>query len=96
MFDFGENGEDREPKALSALANDEQEYIRALYLDHYPALQSYACRLGFREDTAEDWLQETFLVAIRRVETLHCCKSPRAYLIRILRNVIGYHLRSAK
>ncbi len=81
---------------LPSLAGTEREFIQTLYLDHYPALQSYVFSLGFPEDTAEDWLQETFLVAIRRIDILQGCSSPRAYLIRILRNVIGYHLRSLK
>ena len=83
-------------KDLSALGGEERAFIQALYLDHYPALQSYICRLGFPEDAAEDWLQETFLTAIRRIEMLHLCQNPRAYLVQILRNVIGYHLRRAK
>ncbi len=83
-------------EGLPPLEDREREYIRALYLDHYPALRSYACSLGFTEDAAEDWLQETFLVAMRRIEALRACKLPRAYLIRVLRNVIGYHLRSMK
>ena len=78
------------------LEDREREYIRALYLDHYQALRSYVCNLRFTEDAAEDWLQETFLIAMRRVEALRACRSPRAYLIQILRNVIGYHLRSMK
>ena len=78
------------------LEDREREYIRALYLDHYPALRSYAFSLGFTGDSAEDWLQETFVAAMLRIDALRTCKSPRAYLIRILRNVIGYHLRSMK
>ncbi len=93
MFMFIPSGEGRSREELSALAGDERKYIQALYLDHYPALRSYVCSLGFPEDTAEDWLQETFLAAIRRIDVLHGCLSPRAYLLRILRNVIGYHLR---
>ncbi len=83
-------------EGLPPLEDGEREYIRALYLEHYPALRSYVCSLRFTEDAAEDWLQETFLIAMRRVEALRACRSPRAYLIQILRNVIGYHLRSMK
>ncbi len=78
------------------LGEAEREYLHALYRDHYPALRSYAASLGFRGETAEDLLQETYLAAIRRISVLQECENPRAYLIRILRNVIGYHLRSIK
>ena len=46
--------------------------------------------------TPDDLLQETCLTAIRRVSVLRECDTPRAYLMRILRNVIGYQLRSMK
>ena len=95
-MDSENTGEDRVSEALPTLVLSQRDYIQALYLEHYAALESYVLGLGFSEDAAEDWLQETFLVAIRRIETLQICKSPRAYLIRILRNVIGYHLRSLK
>ena len=81
---------------LLRLGKAEREYIHALYLEHSPVLRRCAARLGFPEDTADDLLQETFLTAIRRVDALRECQNPRAYLFRILRNVIGYRLRSAK
>lgn len=96
MRDSGDAGKAWDHGDLPAQAVSDREFIQALYLDHYHALQGYAFGLGFPEDAAEDWLQETFLVAIQRIEILRICKSPRAYLIQILRNVIGYHLRSAK
>ncbi len=83
-------------EGLPPLEDEEREYIRALYLDHYQALRSYVCNLRFTEDAAEDWLQETFLIAMRRIEALRACNNPRAYLMQVLRNVIGYHLRSMK
>lgn len=84
---------DQEPLRLESA---EREYIRALYTEHYRALRGYAGAMGFRGDAAEDLLQETFLTAIRRVEALRRCRNPRAYLMQILRNVIGYRLRSMK
>ena len=78
------------------LEKAEREFVHALYLNHYPALRGYAAVLGFRGEAAEDLLQETFLTAIRRVSVLRECDNPRAYLMQILRNVIGYQLRSMK
>ena len=83
----------KEPLRLEAA---EREFIHALYRDHYPALRGYAAALGFRGDAAEDLLQETFLAAIRRIAALQACDNTRAYLMQILRNVIGYRLRSMK
>lgn len=84
------------PSELRRLEAAEREYIRTLYLDHYPAMQRYAYHLGFYGEAVDDWLQETFLVAIRRIDLLKECKNPGAYLMRILRNVIGNALRSMK
>ena len=96
MFISANAGEDRKRETLRTLDAGEREFVQALYREHYPALQSYACRLGFRGEAVEDWLQETFLIAIRRVEELGKAFNPRAYLIQILRNVIGNELRSMK
>ena len=86
---------DRENQPLR-LGTAEREFIRALFLEHSRALRGYAASLGFPGDAGEDLLQETFLIAIRRVDTLRACEAPNAYLLRILRNVIGYRLRSMK
>ena len=78
------------------LGKAEREYFHTLYLEHSRTLRRCAWKLGFRGETAEDLLQDTFLAAMRRVDVLRACRNPRAYLLRILRNVIGYRLRSAK
>ena len=81
---------------LLRLEKAEREYIHALFLAHSRDLRNYAVSLGFRGDTPEELVQETFLTAIRRIDALRDCASPKAYLIQILRNVIGYRLRSMK
>ena len=86
-----QNTEDRRQ-----LETAEQAYIHRLCLDHYPALRRYAWSLGFRGEAVDDWLQETFLVAIRRIDVLKAQENPGAYLVRILRNVIGHELRRMK
>lgn len=86
----------RGPSGPFRLEKAEREFIHALYLEYYPALRSYAAVMGFRGDGAEDLLQDTFLAAIRRISVLRACENPRAYLIQILRNMIGYRLRSLK
>ena len=92
MRDTRDTGE----KSPLRLEKAEREYIHALYLEHAPALRRCVRGLGFPGETAEDLLQDTFLAAMGRVEVLRDCQNPRAYLFAILRNVIGYRLRSAK
>ncbi len=86
----------RDGESPLRLGKAEREHIHALYLAHSPALTSYARSLGFSRDAAEDLLQETFLAAVRRIDALRSCAYPRAYLMQILRNVVGYRLRSMK
>ena len=82
--------------SLRQLEGEEREYLHALCRDHYPALRKYAYHLGFRGEAVDDWLQETFLVAIRRIDDLRKSANPRSFLIQVLRNVIGHELRSMK
>ena len=89
-------GSDTRDQGLLRLEEAEREYVHALYLAHARALRGYAVRLGFPGEAADDLLQETFLAAIRRVDALKQCREPRAYLLQILRNVIGSRLRSRK
>ena len=96
MFITADAGDDRDRSGLPALEGAERQYIQELYLNHYPALRRAAWNLGFRGDVVEDWLQETFLVAIRRIDALKDHENPGAYLTQILRNVIGHQLRSMK
>lgn len=89
-----ENGrEQQDGEKLRRLESAEREYLHALCLEHYPALRRYVYHLGFRGEAADDWLQETFLVAIRRIDVLKTHENPGAYLVQILRNVIGHALR---
>ncbi len=78
------------------LETEEQAYFHELYQSHYRALISYACQLGFSRETAEDDVQDAFLVAIRHIGDIRRCVSPRAYLQQILKNVIGSRLRSLR
>ena len=78
------------------LNDEEREFLHTLYERHHQALVSYAFSLGFRKEIMEEYVQDTFLVALRRVDVLRSCASPRAYLLAVLKNVIGYRLRSMK
>lgn len=87
---------DMRVKSLLRLGKAEQEFIHALYLEHSRKLRRCAVKLGFRGETADDILQDTYLAAMRRVDALRACQNPRAYLFQILRNIIGDRIRSAK
>ena len=89
-------GKNKAQRLPLRLENAEREYIHTLFLLHSRDLRNYAASLGFRGDAGEDLVQETFLIAIRRIEDLRSCENPKAYLVQILRNVIGYRLRSMK
>ena len=72
---------------------EEQLFVQELYSSHFKALLMRARRLGFSNEVAEDYVQETFLIAIKRIDDVRACRNPRAYLTKILKNVIGYNLR---
>ena len=72
---------------------EEQLFVHELYNSHFKALLNRARRLGFVDEIAEDYVQETFLIAIKRIDDVKTCRNPRAYLTKILKNVIGYNLR---
>lgn len=78
------------------LNKEEQAFIQELYRSHFKVLQNCARRLGFSDEVAEDYVQETFLIAMNRVEIVRNCKNPLAYLIKVLKNTIGYNLRCAQ
>ena len=53
-------------------------------------------RLGFEREAAEDCVQDAFAVAIRRINDIRNAKNPGMYLNQVLKNVIGYQLRSLR
>lgn len=78
------------------LITEEQEFLQELYQRHYRALFDYAYRLGVGREAAEDYAQDAFLVAVRHIEDIKNNKNPRKYLNQVLKNVIGYRLRSLR
>lgn len=94
MFITADTGDDKNTGELRQLESAEQEYIHTLCITYYPTLKKWTGTLGFYGEVVDDWLQETFLVAIQRIGTLRKCKNPGAYLTQILRNVIGHQLRN--
>ncbi len=78
------------------LMEEERNFLRGLYQNHYRALFDYACHLGIGREAAEDYVQDAFMTAIRHIGELRQAKNPRRYLNQALKNVIGYRLRSIR
>lgn len=67
----------------------QEEFFTALYKEMYPSLYKIALSAIHNEDVAQDLVQESFLIASRRLDNLLSCPSPKGWLIKTLRNVIG-------
>ena len=78
------------------LMEEERNFLRGLYQNHYRALFDYACHLGIGREAAEDYVQDAFAAAIRHIEDIKTSSSPGRYLKQALKNVIGYRLRSMR
>ena len=78
------------------LNSADQAFIQELYYSNSKLLSICAQRMGFRAEVAEDYVQEVFLIAMKRIDVIKSCKNPQAYLIKVLKNVVGYNLRCAQ
>ena len=59
-----------------------------LYIKHYNYLVRFALKFA-KNDLAEDLVQETFLIAQKRLDRVLSSKNPTGWLINTLKNVIG-------
>ena len=62
--------------------------LRQLYIENYAHLIRTA-RSFVNADLAEDLVQETFLIAQKRLDRVVNSPNPTAWLVKTLRNVIG-------
>ena len=62
--------------------------LHQLYVEHYSCLFRFA-RSYVNQDLAEDLVQETFLIAQKRIDRVISSENPKGWLINTLRNVIG-------
>ena len=81
----------------AVLAGDATAW-RAWYDEHFPRLAAYVSwRCGGLADLADDVLQETWLIAVRRLRTFDPARSPFAsWLSGIAANVVRNALRSRR
>lgn len=69
--------------------------FRSMYREHYGFVWGAARRLGVQDHQREDVVQETFIVAYRRLDTFDG-RSPRAWLYSITRRIASNHRRSER
>ena len=62
--------------------------LHQLYVEHYSYLYRFARRF-VNPDLAEDLVQETFLIAQKRLDRVTSSENPTGWLINTLKNVIG-------
>ncbi len=67
--------------------------ITSLFNDYASYLVDYAQNYCCSPDVAEDLVQETFIVALKKAETLYFAPSQRGWLIRTLRNLAANYQR---
>ena len=65
-----------------------EDQLRQLYIKHYGYLIRFA-RSFVKNDLAEDLVQETFLIAQKRLDRVLSSENPTGWLINTLKNVIG-------
>lgn len=65
------------------------QYLESLFREHYGAMEAYAYRFFHNRDIAQDVVQETFLIAQAKLDTLLISPEPRGWLFNTLKNVMG-------
>ena len=68
---------------------EQQAFFDELYLKMYSDLYKLAYAAFRSPDIAQDIVQETFLVAYKKLEDLSASPSPRGWLVNTLKNVVG-------
>ncbi len=65
------------------------EIISELYLECHDSLAKYAQRIGFSKEEAEDLVQDTFEVVVKKYETLLASDNRRSWIFGILKRCMG-------
>jgi RNA polymerase sigma factor (sigma-70 family) len=69
--------------------------ITTVYQQHQKELICYTARITECRDTAEDIIQESFIILSREVQQQHI-ENPRAFLFRVAKNLAFDHLKHKK
>lgn len=65
------------------------EIISELYLECHDSLAKYAQRIGYSKEEAEDLVQDTFVVVVKKYETLLASDNRRSWIFGILKRCMG-------
>lgn len=71
------------------MEKEKRDFLERLFLESYRQMESYAARFFSSRDIARDVVQETFLVALNKIDVLMESQNPRGWLFNTLKNVIG-------
>ena len=71
------------------LPREAADLISALYLEYHDNLAKYAQRIGYTKEDAEDLVQETFAVVVKKYETLLASVNRQSWIFGILRRCMG-------
>lgn len=74
--------------------NREHEQFTFLYKKYYSELYYFARKVLGSDDVAEDIVQETFLVAYKKLDDLLGSPSPKGWLYKVLRHIMGDNYRN--
>lgn len=69
--------------------NPASEQFVEIYKKYYSDMYYFAKKVLGGEDIAEDVVQEAFLVAFRKLDDLSASPSPKGWLFKVLRHIIG-------
>lgn len=69
--------------------------LQHLFRQHVDAVWRCAVALGVAAVAADDVVQDVFMIAHRRLDTLDPERSPRSWLLGITRNVVRHHHRGS-
>lgn len=75
---------------------DQNEFINALFFSEYKKLVSVAYRMTGNMETAQDLVQDTFLLAVKHYHELSSHPAPEAWLMLTLHNLTRNENRRKK
>ena len=72
---------------------ERESFILHLYLKNYDFLRATAAAYGAAPDDIDDRIQDTFEIAMKKVDELMKYKDPKVWLAKTLKNCIRNHRR---
>ena len=79
-----------------AVSDDKDKFLNQLVIDNYQNMVNFASAFFSNRDIAEDAVQETFVVALRKIDILMKSPNPAGWLMNTLKNINGDIYRQRK